>query len=808
VHCYRHGGNDFNLRAKLEDMIEIEKKRAGKDHSRADTPVKFSDASRLLNAAIQVMRTLGWAWRWAEWWVDYDSSWEPLLEPGQKEHQMTKEELKIVDSTRESRCEDARRCRLAAFGAALRNRDYDTEDGFNSIALDRALQAVLSTDSLVGPLKQFEVDFFVEWLSLAYRSKSRLLYLGEHKNQVSDESEFIVHIADKSPKYELGERPVPGTQELSEGKVFEVGINETDDFMQRDLIDSPTSSSRGKSFASKNEKPQPSSVSTATRKVKRKWHASADDDTVSVEKTAAVIAVASSDLTRRERGRTPSDLQLTPPIPANDNIATTPASGKRRRRPPREYDDTIPSSSYSGEERGRPPTVGTSGVAATSDSGTAKPPYSGKRRGRPPKKRKLDLNVEACGESLHLRAGAESGQRSGPVATAEENHTHIEFFTKGTSSDMDEEATILATEKVTKMGGAFDLDAGEKSVARRTNVMETVDAVEESLIPSGMSRDLDCHEKLPAIFGGRPLAVTGDLAVSDAQDESSSRDQKNNATPDLQSRSDMKREPLQRGLVPVEAVTSKARSRGHRASNTLLKLDGESEARADDLGPSPNTKWSRRRVASRGIESVLPEPVVQGAVPNARQPDEIKSRLRNSTRPLSRRVPGNTKSYDGDGTNPLKSLKRATKSPRVSNPEEGQDDALPIWELVAKRKSMSPPLQKADDLLDASNDTTRPIADVGSKEKPEQSSQLQMPIAAAPNDDHGSPKVTTGTTPASTQGKSAETGGKQEGPAINTHSREIDETVDAETEATPQQRGRRRGKKQAAVSLSKTKWRE
>ena len=35
----------------------------------------------------------------------------------------------IVHSTPESRCEDARRCRLAAFGAALRNRDYDQEEG-------------------------------------------------------------------------------------------------------------------------------------------------------------------------------------------------------------------------------------------------------------------------------------------------------------------------------------------------------------------------------------------------------------------------------------------------------------------------------------------------------------------------------------------------------------------------------------------------------------------------------------------------------------------------------------------------------
>ncbi|GAX25359.1 protein Jade-1 [Fistulifera solaris] len=96
--CYKHCGNDFNFRAKIEDLLEIEKRRSGKLLSKYHMPMTFSHAQRLLNSAIQVMRTLGWAWRWAEWWVDYDSSWEPLLEPGQIESKMTKEELKIVES--------------------------------------------------------------------------------------------------------------------------------------------------------------------------------------------------------------------------------------------------------------------------------------------------------------------------------------------------------------------------------------------------------------------------------------------------------------------------------------------------------------------------------------------------------------------------------------------------------------------------------------------------------------------------------------------------------------------------------------
>ena len=36
VHCHIHGNNEDNLRAQLEDLVEIEKKRAGKDFARSD----------------------------------------------------------------------------------------------------------------------------------------------------------------------------------------------------------------------------------------------------------------------------------------------------------------------------------------------------------------------------------------------------------------------------------------------------------------------------------------------------------------------------------------------------------------------------------------------------------------------------------------------------------------------------------------------------------------------------------------------------------------------------------------------------
>lgn len=51
-------------------MVEHEKKRAataraGKDFAKLQAPMTFSQGSKILNAGVQVMRILGWAWRWA-----------------------------------------------------------------------------------------------------------------------------------------------------------------------------------------------------------------------------------------------------------------------------------------------------------------------------------------------------------------------------------------------------------------------------------------------------------------------------------------------------------------------------------------------------------------------------------------------------------------------------------------------------------------------------------------------------------------------------------------------------------------------
>jgi len=242
VKCFNHGECTYVFRARLEDLREIELTRFSSKTLKTSNPMSWDHASSLFHASVNIMRTLGWAWRWAEWWVESGDNWEPLIEEGQVEAEMTDEELKVVPSDRESRCKDARRCRLAAFGAALRNRDYDKMDGDDQEPLDRALTAILSTKSLVGPLKKKEIEFFVTWLALAYRSKSPVLGFGDYKTEVASDS-FCVHQDDGSPKYELGSRPLPGKAGPQKG-VFEPPVDEADDFLKTPVATSPAKKSK------------------------------------------------------------------------------------------------------------------------------------------------------------------------------------------------------------------------------------------------------------------------------------------------------------------------------------------------------------------------------------------------------------------------------------------------------------------------------------------------------------------------------------------------------------------------------------
>jgi len=232
--CFQHSNCYHNLRALLEDMIEVVLKEKSNNGGR--TNMSLECAANIFNMGVKVLQTLGWAWQWGEWWVQLGDTWEPLLEDGQKEEEMTKEQLRVVDSTKESRCDDARRCRLAAFGAALRNRDYDKEEDDDREPLQRALRAVLSTPSLVGPLQSNEIDFFTDWLARVYRSRSPLLGFGNEKIPVEENwtEGSCVHFHDKSPKFLLNSRTLPGKQ-TTKGKVFEESVNEADDFCPDDI---------------------------------------------------------------------------------------------------------------------------------------------------------------------------------------------------------------------------------------------------------------------------------------------------------------------------------------------------------------------------------------------------------------------------------------------------------------------------------------------------------------------------------------------------------------------------------------------
>ena len=161
---------------------------------------------------------------------------------------MTKEELRIIDCTPYTpRREDAKKCRLAAFGVALRNREYDeVEEG--KIALARALRSILSTQSLVGPLTNSEIDFSAEWLGRIYRSSSPQLGYGDDQIPVAEtwvlNNSPAVFFKDQSPKYKLGARPLPGMQKLKKGQIFEAGIIEIDSYFTDDNPPRKESSSR------------------------------------------------------------------------------------------------------------------------------------------------------------------------------------------------------------------------------------------------------------------------------------------------------------------------------------------------------------------------------------------------------------------------------------------------------------------------------------------------------------------------------------------------------------------------------------
>jgi len=224
VGCMAHSDPEVNLRARIEDLLDVEACRVSSDTSSEGVPLTHDDCSKMLAASIQIMQILGWAWRWEEWWETDYYRWEPFLphlKEGESEDDYSDEEKRIIPhNTKRRRQADSKKCQLKELAAALRNRNYDTPDGFDVVSLRRALRTLLETDTVVGPLKDFEKDFLLEWMERAYKSKSRNLGFGDDKVEIGNNSAkfcFDFTGKQKSPKFELGNRPLPGKMEGCSG---------------------------------------------------------------------------------------------------------------------------------------------------------------------------------------------------------------------------------------------------------------------------------------------------------------------------------------------------------------------------------------------------------------------------------------------------------------------------------------------------------------------------------------------------------------------------------------------------------------
>ena len=366
--CFRHVQCHYTLRAILEDMIEIENQRL----KLARGHMTFEYAGNLFHWGLQAMKTLGWAWRWAEWWVAFGDNWEPLLEVGQVEENMTKEELRIIDCTPYTRRDDAKKCRLAAFGAALRNRAYDeVEEG--NIALSRALRSILSTQSLVGPLKNSEIDFFTEWLARIYRSNSPQLGYGDDQIPVAETwvNDSPVFFKDKSPKYKLGARPLPGMQKLKKGQIFETGILEMDSYF---TDDNPPRKESPK-------KPQ------QKRTTKNKKSSPSQDLSLDEAKSQNTNPISSPNHGKRSRSKTrSSQMNEEKALECLEQMERGPRKKNRTRTEKACTDETLPTNTDNavGRSRGRPPNISreTPLIEGDIDMGTNTDNVSAKKVGR------------------------------------------------------------------------------------------------------------------------------------------------------------------------------------------------------------------------------------------------------------------------------------------------------------------------------------------------------------------------------------------------------------------------------------------
>jgi hypothetical protein len=63
-------------------MLNVEKARWSDESFKPDAPMQWNHAASLMHFATDILRTIGWAWRWTDWWVAEGDNWEPYLKEG------------------------------------------------------------------------------------------------------------------------------------------------------------------------------------------------------------------------------------------------------------------------------------------------------------------------------------------------------------------------------------------------------------------------------------------------------------------------------------------------------------------------------------------------------------------------------------------------------------------------------------------------------------------------------------------------------------------------------------------------------
>ncbi|GMH97528.1 hypothetical protein TrVE_jg7911 [Triparma verrucosa] len=270
VACLQHStGEDYGLKAKIKILMAIENNRGVRG---ANSSNKSAAA---FHAACKIICSLGWAWRWADWWVSHGFGVGGVAETsvasgggvvrappvsrkkpnnsvkksgssrsrkkgggGKPSSPKEVEEVKIADTLERGEPEDvveglpqrvieARWCRLMAFSAALRNRDYDSDPSVLSSpnpmdsSLAVAFRAVLSCQTLCGIYDNDQIDFATLWLCRAYRSGlNSFMGIGDCKVEV-DEATCKFRSDVELKKHVLGSRGLPGVRAREEDEAKE-----------------------------------------------------------------------------------------------------------------------------------------------------------------------------------------------------------------------------------------------------------------------------------------------------------------------------------------------------------------------------------------------------------------------------------------------------------------------------------------------------------------------------------------------------------------------------------------------------------